>query len=40
MFGFPSPQNCRILADAIRKAAGDKNIFILASSDMSPLSNI
>jgi AmmeMemoRadiSam system protein B len=35
MFGFPSPQNCKILADAIRQAAGDKKVFILASSDMS-----
>lgn len=35
MFGFPSPQNCRILADAIKKTAGDKKIFILASTDMS-----
>ncbi len=35
MFGFPSPQNCKILADAIKKAAGDKKIFILASTDMS-----
>jgi MEMO1 family protein len=35
MFGLPSPQNCKILADAIKKAAGDKNVFVLASSDMS-----
>jgi MEMO1 family protein len=35
MFGFPSPENCKILADAIKKAAGDKKIFILASTDMS-----
>ncbi|NLD39304.1 MAG: AmmeMemoRadiSam system protein B [Desulfatiglans sp.] len=35
MFGFPSPQNCKILADAIKKAAGDKKVFVLASSDMS-----
>lgn len=35
LFGYPSPENCRILADAIKYAAGDKRIFILASSDMS-----
>ena len=35
MFGYPSPENCKILADAIKYAAGDKKIFILASTDMS-----
>jgi MEMO1 family protein len=35
MFGLPSPQNCKILADAIKQAAGDKKVFVLASSDMS-----
>jgi AmmeMemoRadiSam system protein B len=35
MFGLPSPQNCKILADAIKMAAGDKRVFVLASTDMS-----
>ena len=35
MFGDPSPENCKILADAIKYAAEDKKIFILASTDMS-----
>ncbi len=35
MFGLPSPQNCKILADAIKQAAGNKKVFVLASSDMS-----
>ena len=35
MFGYPSPENCRTLADAIKSAAGDKKVFVLASTDMS-----
>ncbi len=35
MFGYPSPENCSILADAIKSAAGDKKVFVLASTDMS-----
>ena len=35
MFGYPSPENCRILADAIKSAAGNKKVFVLASTDMS-----
>ena len=35
MFGYPSPENCRILADALKYASGDKKVFVLASSDMS-----
>lgn len=35
MFGDPTPKNCRILAEAIEAAAGDKKVFVLASTDMS-----
>jgi len=35
LFGNPTPENCRILSDAILAAAGDKNVFVLASTDMS-----
>ncbi|MFC1535208.1 AmmeMemoRadiSam system protein B [Thermodesulfobacteriota bacterium] len=35
LFGNPSPENCRIMADAIIRAAGEKNVFVLASTDMS-----
>ena len=35
MFGYPSPENCRILAEAIKYASADKKVFVLASSDMS-----
>ena len=35
LFGNPTKQNCQILADAIIRAAGDKNVFVLASADMS-----
>ena len=35
MFGLPSPKNCRILADAIKYASGNKKVFVLASTDMS-----
>ncbi len=35
IFGNPTPEKCRILADAITASAGDKKIFILASTDMS-----
>ncbi|MBN2419744.1 MAG: AmmeMemoRadiSam system protein B [Deltaproteobacteria bacterium] len=35
MFGYPSPENCKVLADAIRYASGDKKVFVLASTDMS-----
>lgn len=35
MFGDPTPENCRILADAINFAAGNRKVFLLASSDMS-----
>ncbi|MBN1670882.1 MAG: AmmeMemoRadiSam system protein B [Kiritimatiellae bacterium] len=35
LFGEPSPANCRILADAITAAAGEKKVFVLASTDMS-----
>jgi AmmeMemoRadiSam system protein B len=35
MFGNSTPENCRILADAIISSAGDKKIFVLASTDMS-----
>lgn len=35
LFGDPTPANCRILADAIAAAAGEKTVFILASCDMS-----
>lgn len=35
MFGMPSPENCKILAEAIKAASGNKKVFILASTDMS-----
>jgi AmmeMemoRadiSam system protein B len=35
LFGNPTPENCRLLADAILAAAGKKAVFVLASSDMS-----
>ena len=35
LFGYPSPENCKILADAIRYASDGKKVFVLASSDMS-----
>jgi len=35
MFGNPTAKNCRILADAIIAAAGDKKVFVLSSTDMS-----
>jgi AmmeMemoRadiSam system protein B len=35
LFGNPTPENCRILADAIISSAGDKKVFVLASTDMS-----
>jgi len=35
MFGNPTAKNCRILADAIIAAAGNKKVFVLSSTDMS-----
>ena len=35
MFGYPSPENCKLLAEAIKYASGDKKVFVLASTDMS-----
>jgi AmmeMemoRadiSam system protein B len=35
LFGTPTVENCRILAEAIDSAAGNKKVFVLASSDMS-----
>jgi MEMO1 family protein len=35
IFGNPTAGNCRILADAIIAAAGDKKVFVLSSTDMS-----
>ena len=35
LFGNPTPENSRILADAILASAGNKTVFVLASSDMS-----
>ncbi|MFC1868434.1 AmmeMemoRadiSam system protein B [Thermodesulfobacteriota bacterium] len=35
LFGNPTEENCRILSDAINAAAGDKKVFVLASTDMS-----
>jgi len=35
LFGNPTPKKCQILADAIIASAGDKRVFVLASSDMS-----
>lgn len=35
LFGTPTMENCRILADSILAAAGNKTVFVLASTDMS-----
>lgn len=35
MFGNPTAENCRTLAEAIIEAAGDKKVFVLSSTDMS-----
>jgi AmmeMemoRadiSam system protein B len=35
LFGTPTVENCRILAEGIRKAAAGKSVFVLASTDMS-----
>ena len=35
LFGNPTAENCRILAEAIRKAGAGKKVFVLASTDMS-----
>ncbi len=35
LFGDPTPENARILADAIRATAGHRKVFVLASTDMS-----
>jgi MEMO1 family protein len=35
MFGTPSPENCKILSDAIKSSSGNKKVFILVSTDMS-----
>jgi AmmeMemoRadiSam system protein B len=35
LFGNSTPENSRILADAIIASAGDKKVFVLASTDMS-----
>ncbi len=35
LFGNPTAENCRLLADAILAAAGEKTVFVLASTDMS-----
>lgn len=35
MFGNPTVENCRIMAEAIIEAAGDKKVFVLSSTDMS-----
>ncbi len=35
LFGVPTLDNARILASAIRDAAGDKKVMVLASTDMS-----
>lgn len=35
MFGDPTAANCRIFADALSEAAEGKNIFVLASTDLS-----
>lgn len=35
LFGNPTKENCRKLSDAIIAAAGDKKVFVLASTDMS-----
>jgi len=35
LFGNPTVENCRIFAKAIASAAGEKKVFVLASTDMS-----
>lgn len=35
LFGDPTPENCRILADSILAAQGNRRVIILASTDMS-----
>ena len=35
LFGNPTMENCRILSDAILNAAGNKKVFVLASTDLS-----
>lgn len=35
LFGHASQEHCRILADAIDAAAGDRKVFLLASTDLS-----
>ncbi len=35
LFGNPTEENCRLLADAILAAADEKTVFVLASTDMS-----
>jgi AmmeMemoRadiSam system protein B len=35
LFGNPTVENCRILSDAIRSSAGNRKVFVLASTDMS-----
>ncbi len=35
IFGNPTPENCRILSDAIVSAGKGKRVFVLASTDMS-----
>ncbi|MBN1628036.1 MAG: AmmeMemoRadiSam system protein B [Deltaproteobacteria bacterium] len=35
MFGNPTIENCRILADAIMASSGNKRVFVLSSTDMS-----
>jgi len=34
LFGEPTFENCRILADAIRSAAGDRKVLVFGSTDM------
>ncbi len=35
IMGNPSPENCRMLSNALIKAVGDKKVLLVASSDMS-----
>lgn len=35
LFGNPTEENCRLLADAIFASTGNKRVFVLASTDMS-----
>lgn len=35
LFGNPTPENCKVLSDAIQAAAGNKKVLVLASTDMS-----